>query len=80
MRINGRSIRWKVSFIICVTELLESFTDTVFFRVVSGRKRLDEGLVESILYFDFSEYKALQKESKMGESLIVSSRIGDWRC
>ena len=71
-------MRWKVSFIICVTELLESFTHTVFFRVVSGRKRkrLDEGLVESISYFDFSEYKALEKESKMGESLIVSSKIG----
>ena len=48
-------------------ELFECFTNTVFFRCVSGRKRLDKSFAESVPYFDFSEYDALAKESKMRE-------------
>lgn len=45
--------------------MLEQLTNTSFFRCVSGRKRLNKRFAESIPYFDFSEYDALEKELKM---------------
>ena len=46
---------------------INEHANAIIFRCVSGRKRLDKSFAESLPYFDFAEYDALEKESKMRE-------------
>ena len=52
---------------ICATYLFNQHANAIIFRCVSGRKRLDKSFAESLPYFDFAEYDALEKEIKMRE-------------